>query len=98
MFRPESLIFYLTLTFFGCSNSAIVTGLLRKYINMLCTTVHSTYSNIELSTLSCRVSYVPRLAKVVNVFAIRQVKQGTETTGFSNQYRLYSAVCTRVNM
>ena len=26
--------------------------------------------------------YVPRLAKVVNVLAVRQVKQGTETTGF----------------
>ena len=25
---------------------------------------------------------VPSLAKVVNVLAIRQVKQGTETTGF----------------
>ena len=25
---------------------------------------------------------MPRLAKVVNVLAIRQVKQGTETTGF----------------
>ena len=36
----------------------------------------------ELSTLSCRVSYVHHLAKVVNVLAIRQVKQGTETTMF----------------
>ena len=26
------------------------------------------------------MSYVPRLSKVVNVLAIRQVKQGTETT------------------
>ena len=37
--------------------------------------------------MSCGVSYVPRLAKVVNVLAIRQVKQGTETL-----YRLYSAL------
>ena len=28
------------------------------------------------------MSYVPRLAKVVNVLAVRQVKQGTETTRF----------------
>ena len=26
---------------------------------------------------------MPRLAKVVNILAIRQVKQGTETTGFT---------------
>ena len=35
---------------------------------------------------------MPRLAKVVNVLAIRQVKQGTETTGFRNPYRLCSAL------
>ena len=33
-------------------------------------------------TRSCGVSYVPRRAKVVNVLAVRQVKQGTETTRF----------------
>ena len=37
---------------------------------------------IKLSTLSCRVSYVLSLAKAVNVLAIRQVKQGTETARF----------------
>ena len=35
---------------------------------------------------------MPRLAKVVNVLAIRQVKQGTELLG--SVYLL----CTRVNM
>ena len=45
---------------------------------------------IERSTLSCRVSYVPRLAKVVNVLAIRQVKEGTETTGFRIGLTLHS--------
>ena len=38
----------------------------------------------SLFTLSCRVSSVPRLAKVVNVLAIRQVelwKAGTTTPG-----------------
>ena len=39
---------------------------------------------------SCGVSYVPRLAKVVNVLAIRQVKQGTETTGFRIGFTLHS--------
>ena len=33
-------------------------------------------------TRSCGVSYVPRRAKVVDVLAVRQVKQGTETTRF----------------
>ena len=33
---------------------------------------------------------VPRLAKVVNVLAIRQVKQGTETTGFRIGFTLHS--------
>ena len=36
---------------------------------------------------------MPRLAKVVNVLAIRQVKQGTETTGFR-----ISFTRTRVNI
>ena len=36
---------------------------------------------------------MPRLAKVVNVLAIRQVKQGTETTGFRIGFTR-----TRVNM
>ena len=36
------------------------------------------------------VSYVPRLAKVVNVLAIRQVKQGTETTRFRIGFTLHS--------
>ena len=40
------------------------------------------------------MSYVPRLAKVVNVLAIRQVKQGTEPTGFRIGFTLHS----RVNM
>ena len=35
-----------------------------------------------MSTLSFRVSYVSRLAKAVNVLAIRQVKQETGTTMF----------------
>ena len=43
----------------------------------------------ELSTMSCRVSYVPRLAKVVNVLAIRHVKQGTETTRFRIGFTLH---------
>ena len=37
---------------------------------------------IELSTLGCRMSYVPRLVKAVNFIAIRLVKQGTETARF----------------
>ena len=44
----------------------------------------------ELSTQSCRVSYVPRLAKVVNFLAIRQVKQGTETNTFRIGFTLHS--------
>ena len=40
--------------------------------------------------LSCRVSYVLRLAKVVNVLAIWQVKQGTETTRFRIGFTLHS--------
>ena len=51
---------------------------------------YSLYKKIELSTLSCGVSYVPRLAKVVNVLAIRQVNQGTETTGFRIGFTLHS--------
>ena len=34
--------------------------------------------------------YVPRLAKVVNVLDIRQVKQGTVTTGFREGFTLDS--------
>ena len=33
---------------------------------------------------------MPRLAKVVNVLAIRQVKQGTETTEFHIDFTLHS--------
>ena len=33
---------------------------------------------------------MPRLAKVVDVLAIRQVKQGTETTGFHIGFALHS--------
>ena len=33
---------------------------------------------------------MPRLAKLVNVLAIRQVKQGTETTGFRIGFTLHS--------
>ena len=44
------------------------------------------------------MSYVPRLVKSVNLLAIRQVKQGTETARFRYPYELYSAVFTRVNM
>ena len=38
------------------------------------------------------MSYVPRLAKEVNVLSmtIRQVKQGTETTGFRIGFTLHS--------
>ena len=36
------------------------------------------------------MSYVPRLAKVVNVLAIRQVKQGTENAGFCIGFTLHS--------
>ena len=84
--------------------SFILDHKLKHYIVNLCHLCHSchTIQNTrkylkfgivykELSTLSCRVSYVPRLAEVVNVLAIRQVKQGTETTRFR-------IVCTRVNM
>ena len=34
------------------------------------------------------MSYVPRLAKVVNVLAIRQVIKGTETTSFRIDFTL----------
>ena len=37
------------------------------------------YIYMKHLTRSCRVSYVPRRAKVVDVLAVRQVKQGTET-------------------
>ena len=43
----------------------------------------------ELSTLSRRVSYVPRMAKVANVLAMRQVKQLTETTRFRIGFTLH---------
>ena len=37
---------------------------------------------------------MPRLAKVVDVLAIRQVKQGTETTGFHIGFALaLVAIC-----
>ena len=39
------------------------------------------------------MSYVPRIAEVVNVLAIRHVKQGTETTRFCIGFTR-----TRVNM
>ena len=42
--------------------------------------------NKELKLLGPYKFYVPRLAKVVNVLAIRQVKQGTETTRFRIGY------------
>ena len=44
---------------------------------------------IELSTLRCRVSYLPRLAKIVNVLAIQQVKRGTKTTRFCIGFALH---------
>ena len=44
----------------------------------------------ELSTLSCRVSNIRRLAKVADVLAIRQVKHGTETTRFRIGFTLHS--------
>ena len=59
-------------------------GNTRKYL----TVWNSIY--IELSTLSCRVSYVSRLAKFVNVPAIRQLIQGTETTWFRIGITLHS--------
>ena len=40
-------------------------------------------------TRSCGVRYVPRRAKVVNVLAVRQVKQGTETTRFRTGLTLH---------
>ena len=45
---------------------------------------------LKFSLIKKKVSYVPRLAKVVNVLAIRQVKQGTETTGFRIGFTLHS--------
>ena len=33
---------------------------------------------------------MPRMAKVVNVLAIRQIKQGTEITGFRIGFTLHS--------
>ena len=42
------------------------------------------------------MTYVPRLAKVVNVLAIRQFKQGTETTRSRIGFTLHS--CQSVNM
>ena len=36
---------------------------------------------------------MPRLAKVVNVLAVRRVKQGTETTGFRMGFALRSCQC-----
>ena len=45
-------------------------------------------------TRSCRVNYVPRRAKVVNVLAVRYVKQGTETAGLLTGFsRTYLCVC-----
>ena len=43
---------------------------------------------------------MPRLAKVVNVLAIQQVKQGTETTGFRIGFTLHSCqyVSSRFNI
>ena len=35
----------------------------------------------QLSTLSCRVSYVPRLAKVVNVLAKRKLNKELKLLG-----------------
>ena len=47
-------------------------------------------------TRSCGVSYVPRRAKVVDVLAVRQVKQGTETTRFRTGSTLHP--CQYVHM
>ena len=47
-------------------------------------------------TRSCGVRYVPRRAKVVNVLAVRQVKQGTETTRFRTDSTLHP--CQYVHM
>ena len=70
----------------------------RRTILLDLSQIHQTLGNIlqfeivykELSTVSCRVSYVPRLAKVVNVLAVRQVKQGTETTRLRIGFTLQS--------
>ena len=43
--------------------------------------------------LSCGVGYVPRLTKVVEVLAVRLVKQGTEATGFRAGSTLHSCQC-----
>ena len=53
---------------------------------------------IKHLTRSCRVSYVPRRAKVVNVLTERQVlvKQGTETTRFRTGSTLHP--CQYVHM
>ena len=47
-------------------------------------------------TRSCGVRYVPRRAKVVNVLAVRYVKQGTEATRFCTGPTLHS--CQYVQM
>ena len=52
--------------------------------------------NMKHLTRSCGVSYVPRRAKVVDVLAVRQVKQGTETTRFRTGSTLHP--CQYVHM
>ena len=52
-------------------------------------------------TRSCGVRYVPRRAKVVNVLAVRQVKQGTETTRFRTGSTLQStpmSICSYASL
>ena len=56
----------------------------RKY-PIVCSSIIITFDTELWSEL-----YVPRLPKVVNVLAIRQVKQGTETTGFRIGFTLHS--------
>ena len=41
---------------------------------------------------------MPRLAKVINVLAVRQVKQGTETTKFRIRLTLHSCQCDSLDL
>ena len=44
------------------------------------------------------MNYVPRRAKVVDVLAVRYVKQGTETTRFRTGSTLHSCQCSYASL
>ena len=69
--------------------SKVISGIDHRHLDQMSICLESQVLSVPLTRSSFRYC-VPRLAKVVNVFAIRQVKQGTGTTRFRIGFTLHS--------